>query len=41
MLAGPAKDPGRPPPNSERSETKGGHTYTKFYGRPITWMAPS
>jgi hypothetical protein len=22
------------------SETRGGHEYTKFYGRPISWMAP-
>ena len=24
----------------EHSETRHGHTYTKFFGRPITWMAP-
>ena len=23
---------------AERSEVKGGHTFTKFYGRPSTWM---
>jgi hypothetical protein len=24
----------------EHVETRGGHTYTRFYGRPISWMAP-
>ncbi|SEP50976.1 hypothetical protein SAMN02990966_07821 [Rhodospirillales bacterium URHD0017] len=23
---------------AERVETKGGHTYTRFYGRPKSWM---
>ena len=23
---------------AERSEVKGGHTFTRFYGRPSTWM---
>ena len=25
---------------AERTETKNGRAYTRFYGRPITWMAP-
>ena len=24
----------------ERTETKGGHQYTRFFGRPISWMGP-
>lgn len=41
-----AEDEGRNPKSvppgilREHSETKNGHTYTKFFGRPITWMAP-
>jgi hypothetical protein len=23
----------------ERTENKGGHQYTKFYGRPVSWMS--
>jgi hypothetical protein len=26
---------------AERSETKGGHTITRFYGRPSSWMSQS
>jgi hypothetical protein len=25
---------------AERTETKGGHVYSRFYGHPISWMAP-
>jgi hypothetical protein len=36
------RNPMRVPPGTlrEHVETRGGHQYTKFFGRPIAWMGP-